>query len=198
MTPEVAIVDTGGANLASLGFALERLGTRGLPTRDPAVIRAATRVVLPGVGSAADGMRRLKEHGLVDCLRRLTQPVLGICLGLQLLADASEEDDVECLGVFPGTVRRLPGSPETPSPNMGWCRVQPRGAHPVLDGLGAEAWCYFVHGYALPPTGDTLAVARHAEPFTAVAARGNFVGTQFHPERSSAAGARLLANFLSA
>lgn len=193
----VAIVDTGGANLASLCVALERLGARGLPTRDAAVVRSASHVVLPGVGSAADGMQRLREHGLVECIRALTQPVLGICLGLQLLAASSEEEDVECLGVFSGTVRRLEPGPGVPVPNMGWCRVETRQTHPLLDGIGDGAWFYFVHGYALPPGEATLAVAQHAGPFTAVAARGNFLGTQFHPERSSSAGARLLANFLA-
>jgi glutamine amidotransferase len=197
MSRTVAVVDTGGANLASLCIALERLGARGLPTNDAEQIRAASHVVLPGVGSAADGMRRLREHGLVDSLRSLTQPVLGICLGLQLLAEASEEDDVECLGILPGTVRRLAVAPGLPVPNMGWCRVRTQRAHGLLDGIADDAWFYLVHGYALPPTADTLAVASHAEPFTAVAARGNFLGTQFHPERSSQAGARLLANFLA-
>jgi glutamine amidotransferase len=196
MTRAVAIVDTGGANLASLCLALERLGTRGLPTQDAAAIRAAPRVVLPGVGSAADGMRRLREHGLIDCIRSLTQPVLGICLGLQLLAEASEEEDVECLGVLPGVVHRLEPAPGLPVPNTGWCRVQPRRAHPLLDGLGGAPWFYFVHGYALAPTDDTVAVAEHVVPFTAIAARGNFTGTQFHPERSAAMGAKLLGNFL--
>lgn len=197
MTRSVAIVDTGGANLASLGFALERLGARGVPVHDAAAVRSATHVVLPGVGSAADGMRRLREQGLVDCIRSLTQPVLGICLGLQLLAEASEEDNAQCLDVLPGTVRRLTGGPDLPVPNTGWCRTQRRRTHALLDGIADDAWFYFVHGYALPPTDHALAVTSHAEPFTAVAARGNFLGTQFHPERSSAAGARLLANFLA-
>lgn len=197
MTRDVAIVDTGGANLASLGFALERLGARGVPARDAAAVRSASHVVLPGVGSAAAGMHRLHEHGLIDVLRSLTQPVLGICLGLQLLAEASEEDDVECLGILPGIVRRLPGDPDIPVPNMGWCRVRAHGQHPLLDGIADESWFYFVHSYALPASPDALAVATHAAPFTAIATRGNFVATQFHPERSAQAGARLLANFLA-
>ena len=197
MNREVAIVDTGGANLASLCFALERLGARGIPTRDAAVIRSATHVVLPGVGSAAAGMHRLRAGALIDCIRSLTQPVLGICLGLQLLAEASEEDEVECLGILPGRVHRLAARPGAPVPNMGWCRVTWREPHAVLDGIDRDAWFYFVHSYALPPGAGTLGTAEHVASFTAVAGSGNFVATQFHPERSSAAGARLLANFLS-
>ncbi len=197
MTRTVAIVDTGGANLTSLCVALERLGVRGVPTRDADTIRGASHVVLPGVGSAADGMRRLRAHGLVDCLRSLAQPVLGICLGLQLLAQASEEEDVECLGVLPGTVRRLLPAPGLPVPNMGWCRVRAVAANPLLPGDTDGDWFYFAHGYALPPAGDTVALAQHAAPFSAIVAHRNFLGTQFHPERSSAAGARLLARFLA-
>lgn len=197
VTQIVAIVDTGGANLASLGFALERLGARGVPAHDAAAVRSATHVVLPGVGSAADGMRRLRDQRLVDCLRSLTQPVLGICLGLQLLAEASEEDDVECLGILPGIVRRLAGDADTPVPNMGWCRVRAQERHALLDGIADGSWFYFVHGYALPASPAALAVATHAAPFTAAAAHGNFFATQFHPERSARAGARLLANFLA-
>lgn len=197
MKREVAIVDTGGANLASLCFALERLGAHGVPTRDASLVRSATHVVLPGVGNAAEGMRRLRDHALAGCVAALTQPVLGICLGLQLLAEASDEDDVECLGILPGRVRRLAGGPAAPVPNMGWCRVRRRAAHPLLDGIDDGSWFYFVHSYALPPGASSLCTANHAAPFTAVAAKDNFVATQFHPERSSAAGARLLSNFLA-
>src|SRR5690606_11155301 len=168
-------VDGGGANLASLEFALERLGAGARVTRDAATIRAASHVILPGVGAAADAMRTLRSDGVGDLLPRLTQPVLGICLGLQLLAEASAEDDTECLGVFPGQARQLEASPERPVPIMGWCRVRHRRPHPLTDNVGDGSWFYFVHSYALPDSGDSLGVAEHGGEFTAIAARDNFV-----------------------
>lgn len=196
MTVEVAIVDGGGANIASLTGALKRLGASTRLTSDAAVIRAASHVILPGVGAAADAMRTLEARGLVNVIPELTQPVLGICLGLQLLAAHSDEDDTACLGVFPGRAALLEGGPDAPVPNMGWCRLSLSREHPLTEGVGDGSYFYFVHSYALPVGDRTLATARHTEDFTAVAARENFVATQFHPERSSAAGSRLLANFL--
>ena len=196
MTGSVAIIDSGGANIASLLFALERLGFDASLTSDAGLIRGADRVILPGVGAAADAMQRLRDSGLLDVIRALQQPVLGICLGMQLLADASEEEDVDCLGIIPGVARRLPVAQGYPVPNMGWCPVT-RVAHaPLLDGVEDGSYFYFVHSYALPPSEFTLATAEHASAFSAVIGRNNFVAAQFHPERSSADGARLLRNFL--
>ena len=195
-TPPIAIIDSGGANIASLQFALRRLGQDSVLTTNAAAIRAAARVILPGVGAARNAMHKLRQHGLVDVIRQLTQPVLGVCLGMQLLAEASGEDDVECLGVIPGVAARLPGSPEFPVPNMGWCPTQKTGEDAVLDGVDDGAWFYFVHSYALPVSAITLASAEHVHRFAAVVRQDNFLATQFHPERSSAAGARLLQNFL--
>ena len=194
--PGVAIIDSGGANIASLLYAFERLRCAAVLTTDVATIRAAERVILPGVGAARDAMQRLRERELVDVIRGLTQPVLGICLGMQLLAEASEEEDVECLGIIPGTVAKLPASPSRPVPNMGWCRVTPRVHDPLLAGIDSGSYFYFLHSYALPVGKHTIATADHAEPFAAVVRRKNFFAAQFHPERSSAAGARLLQNFL--
>jgi glutamine amidotransferase len=196
MTARVAIIDSGGANIASLVFAFERLGAASTVTRDHAVIRNASHVILPGVGAASDAMSRLRGHGLDELIGSLTQPVLGICLGMQLLAEHSDEDDAACIGVIPGNSRKLPASPDTPVPNMGWCAIEDVVDHPLLDGIDAGAWFYFVHSYALGPEDYTIATARHSLPFTAVLARDNFCATQFHPERSSASGARLLENFL--
>jgi glutamine amidotransferase len=193
----VAIIDSGGANIASLLFAFERLGTRAILTTDPDVIRGAGRVILPGVGAARDAMDRLADADLIDLIRGLTQPVLGICLGMQLLAEASEEEDVECLGVLPGTARKLTAAAGYPVPNMGWCAIRKTNPHPLLDGLDDGTFFYFVHSYALPVNEYTLAEAEHTEPFAAVVGRGNFVAAQFHPERSSRSGSRLLQNFLS-
>lgn len=192
----VAIIDSGGANIASLQYALQRLGCDASLTTDAAEIRGADRVILPGVGAAVDAMRRLRDSGLVDLIRGLQQPVLGICLGMQLLADASEEEDVDCLGIIPGVARRLPAAEGFPVPNMGWCPVTATTPAAVLDGIADGSYFYFVHSYALPRSEFTLATARHAEPFSAMIGRANFIAAQFHPERSSADGARLLRNFL--
>lgn len=194
--PSVAIVDSGGANIASLLAALDRLGSRAELTADPGRIRSADRVILPGVGAARDAMARLGRNLLAATVKELQQPVLGICLGMQLLAQASEEDNVACLGILPGTAARLPSLPGTPVPNMGWCRIRVTDAHALLEGIEDGAWFYFLHSYALPVAKHTLATARHAQEFAAVAACGNFAAAQFHPERSSSAGARILRNFL--
>jgi glutamine amidotransferase len=196
MAGSVAIIDSGGANIASLLFALERLGYDASLTTDADAIRRADRVILPGVGAAADAMQRLRDSKLVDVIRGLQQPLLGICLGMQLLAEASEEEDVDCLGIIPGVARRLQVSDGYPVPNMGWCPVTRVADTPALEGIEDGSYFYFVHSYALPPSQFTLATARHADTFSAVIGRDNFIAAQFHPERSSADGARLLRNFL--
>ena len=194
--PSLAIIDSGGANIASLLYAFQRLGVTPELTTDPVRIRDAERVILPGVGAARDAMSRLHELGLVDVIRGLSQPVLGICLGMQLLADASEEEDVECLGIIPGVAGKLQGDTSCPVPNMGWCAVEASQQHEVLRSIDDGSYFYFVHSYALPVGDHTLATANHAEPFSAMVRRDNFVAAQFHPEKSSGNGARLLANFL--
>lgn len=192
----LAIVDSGGANIASVRFALERLGVQGELTADPAVIRAAERVILPGVGSAQEGMKRLQAKGLVEVVRGLTQPVLGICLGMQLLFEASEEGDTPSLGIIPGRVALLPESPGITVPHMGWNTLDVRKPAPLLRGFDAATRFYFVHSFAGPVNEFTLASCEHGTAFAAVVQRGNFSGVQFHPERSGAAGAQLLKNFL--
>jgi len=196
VTRETAIIDSGGANIASLMYALQRLGVAASLTTDAAKIRSAARVILPGVGAARDAMERLQKHQLVDVIRQLTQPVLGVCLGMQLLADASEEEDVECLAVIPGTASKMHADVNCPVPNMGWCPITRCGDHDVLADIDDGSYFYFVHSYALPVSDFTIATANHAEPFSAVISHKNFVAAQFHPERSSATGSRLLKNFL--
>ena len=192
----VAIIDSGGANIASLLFAFERLGIAAQLTKNADVIRAAERVVLPGVGAAKDAMQRLKDADLVDTIRGLTQPVLGVCLGMQLMVDASEEEDVDCLGIIPGVARKLDGGDGFPVPNMGWCEVTRVKDHDSVVGLDDGSYFYFVHSYAVPVGDRTVATAVHREPFSAVIAHENFWAAQFHPERSSTAGATLLRRFI--
>jgi glutamine amidotransferase len=192
----LAIVDSGGANIASVRFALERLGVQSELTADPAVIRSAERVILPGVGSAAEGMKRLQAKGLVECVRGLTQPVLGVCLGMQLLFEKSEEGDTPTLGIIPGEVALLPDSPGITVPHMGWNTITTGREVGLLDGIETDARFYFVHSFAAPVNAFTVASARHGAPFAAIVQRANFSGCQFHPERSGPAGARLLQNFV--
>ena len=194
---DVALIDSGGANIGSVKYALERLGVRAELTADAERIAGADRVILPGVGAAGAGMARLRELALVEVVRGLTQPLLGICLGMQLLFDASEEAGTACLGVIPGTVRRLATGDGIRVPHMGWNALKTLRADPLLDGIDANGQAYFVHGYAAPVSEDTLATSTHGSEFAAVVRRGNRWGAQFHPERSASVGARLLENFLS-
>ncbi|NBU26234.1 MAG: imidazole glycerol phosphate synthase subunit HisH [Gammaproteobacteria bacterium] len=197
---DTVIIDSGGANLASLRFALERLGVAARLARGPGDLAQASRAILPGVGAAADAMQRLSGSGLDDAVRRYDRPLLGICLGMQLLFERSDEGDTPCLGLLPGRVTALVPAPGRPVPHMGWNTLQTVRPDPLLAGLGADDWVYFVHGYHVPAEdADAALLARtdYGVPVTAAVRRGNFMGVQFHPERSGAAGARLLANFLA-
>lgn len=193
----VVLVDAGGTNIGSVRYALQRLGVDVPLTADATVIRAAGKVILPGVGAAGPAMARLRALGLVELLRGLSQPVLGVCLGMQLLCGSSQEGEVDCLGLIPASVRRLAAVPGLRVPHMGWNRLRATRAHPLLAGLADDAQAYFVHSYAVPVGDYTLASTEHGQPFSAVIGRGNFYGMQFHPERSAGVGARLLANFLA-
>jgi len=193
---DVAIIDSGGANIASLRYALERLGVTGRLTTDPDELRNASRVLLPGVGAAADAMQRLRRLGLADLIPRLEQPVLGICLGMQLLYESSAEGDTACLGVIPGRVERFDVGCELTVPHMGWNQIEPRSPSPLLAGIHPGDYLYFVHSYRAPFGPDTVASCDYGGEFTAVVQCRNFFGTQFHPERSAQVGARILSNFL--
>jgi imidazole glycerol-phosphate synthase subunit HisH len=192
----VVLVDAGGTNIGSVRYALQRLGVDAALTADAATIRAADKVILPGVGAAGPGMARLRELGLVELLRSLSQPVLGVCLGMQLLCAHSEEGDTECLGLIPAPVRRFAEAPGLRVPHMGWNRLSAKRAHPLLVGLGGDEQAYFVHSYAVPVSDWTLATSDYGAAFSAVIARDNYYGMQFHPERSATVGAKLLKNFL--
>ena len=194
---DVVLIDSGGANIGSVQYALERLGANARLTADPETIVQADRVILPGVGAAGAGMARLRELALVDVVRGLSQPLLGICLGMQLLFDSSEENDTRCLGLIPGRVRNLAEGEGIRVPHMGWNALQPRRDDPLVAGVTRGAQAYFVHSYAAPVSEDTLATVMHGGEFAAIVRRGRCWGAQFHPERSAAVGARVLENFLS-
>jgi glutamine amidotransferase len=194
---DIVIVESGGANIASLQFALGRLGAAAQVSADARRIEAATHVILPGVGSAADAMARLRRRGLDELIPTLTQPVLGICLGMQLLHEASDEGRTHCLGVIPGLAARFVEAPGRPVPHMGWNTLEIACDCALLEGLADQDYAYFVHSFALPVSEATAAICRYGGPFSACVRRRNFYGAQFHPERSGAVGARLLQNFLT-
>ena len=195
--PDVVIIDSGGANLASLRYALDRLGARSQVSADAERIGTAPRVLLPGVGAAADAMARLRARGLDRAIPRLRAPLLGICLGMQLLFEHSAEGDTACLGIVGGRIERLIPAPGKPVPHMGWNTLSIQRADPLLDGLAASDRLYFVHGFAATVGTSTLAAVEYGGALSAAIRSGNFFGVQFHPERSSVAGARVLKNFLS-
>ena len=195
MICDVVLLDTGGSNFTSLQAAIERLGVRCRHSRDPEQIRAASHVLLPGVGSAGAAMQAITAQNLAPLIRSLSQPVLGICLGMQILFSHSEESDVDTLGLIPGRVRRLPNADGIRIPHMGWNAIDAVRDDPLLAGVAGKDF-YFVHTYAADDSEATLAHCTHGQMFPAVVRSGNVYGVQFHPERSGPQGSRLLANFL--
>jgi glutamine amidotransferase len=192
-----AVIVASGANIASLQFALQRLDAEASVSADPDEIRAASHVILPGVGAAAVAMSRLRQSGLDTVIPALRQPVLGICLGMQLLYESSQEGDVACLGVIPGAAARFEEAAGRPVPHMGWNTLEIRRPSPLLAGLTDGDYAYFVHSYALEVGAATVASTHYGAHFSACVQWRNFYGAQFHPERSAAVGARLLENFLA-
>jgi len=196
----IAIVDSGVANLASVVAAVARLGFAAEVTSDPQCIHAASHVILPGVGAAAPAMQQLRKKNLVQTISGLCQPVLGICLGMQLLFERSHEgngEPVECLGLLPGEVTRLRASPETPVPHMGWNQLSvDRPEHALLRGIDDGSFVYFVHSYAVRAGDAAVTTTEYGQTFASTVGRGNFFGCQYHPERSGAVGAQILKNFL--
>ena len=190
----VALVDLGYGNIGSIEVALARLGAEVTRSADPERIRAAERVVLPGVGAAGYAMGRIDALGLRETLTGLTQPMLGICLGMQLLFEASEEDDTACLGLIPGRVRKLAPASDRPVPHMGWSRLEVTNG---AAGLASGDYVYFAHSFACDDGPYSVATANYGRPIPAAVRKGNVLGAQFHPERSSAAGARFLKAFLA-
>jgi glutamine amidotransferase len=198
----VVIIDTGCANVSSVKFAVERLGYDVTISKQPAVVLAADKLFLPGVGTASEAMKNLEERGLVELVKQVEKPLLGICLGMQLLGLLSEEKRrhseaaVKCLGLCPGENKRMETG-QLPLPHMGWNTVSANPGHPLFEGIQSGAYFYFVHSYAMPVGDYTIAQCNYGEPFSAAIQSDHYYGVQFHPERSGKAGAKLIENFLT-
>ena len=193
----IAIIDNGGANIASIVFALERLGYEAKLTSDKALIAQAERVILPGVGSAKPAMQRLQQLDLVDTLRDLKQPVLAICLGMQLLYEYSTEGDVPCLGIMPGKIDAIDMQTGLTIPDMGWNQLQMTQKTALLNDIPESSYVYFVHSFAAPVNNCTCATMQYGASYTAVSQHNNFFAVQFHPERSADVGEQILSNFVN-
>jgi glutamine amidotransferase len=195
---QIVIVNTGCANISSVKFAVERLGTQVTVSDDIQVIQTADKIFLPGVGSANAAMASIEKKQLVSCIQGLTQPVLGICLGMQLMVEKSEEslsNNTPCLGLIPGQVKRLQVG-DLRLPHMGWNTVTPDADARLFKGIDAGSYFYFVHSFAVAVSEFTMASCQYGMDFSAAIHKDNFFGVQFHPERSSDAGAHLLKNFI--
>lgn len=192
---QLVIVDTGCANISSVYFAFKRLGVEAIISRDSRVIKAADKVLLPGVGTAHNAMAQLEKAELIVTLQSLQQPLLGICLGMQMLTAHSMEGDVRCLNLIPSEVLPLQ-SAGLRLPHMGWNTLHNISAHPLMRGFTDKDYLYFVHSFAVSPDSYSLAQCHYGTDFAAVIGKDNVVGAQFHPERSGRTGARLLQNFL--
>ena len=193
---KVVIIDTGCANLSSVRYAIERLGYNVTVSKDHDVLLAADKLLLPGVGTAREAMKNLAERNLIELIGQLQQPVLGICLGMQMLVSHSAEGDVDCLGLIKANCDHMEGSEGIRLPHMGWNQITPMPGNPLFKDIPEGSFFYFVHSYAVPVGEYTLASSHHGQAFSAAIAQANFFGVQFHPERSGAAGAQLLKNFL--
>jgi len=194
----IAIIDYDTGNLRSVCNALERIGAEYCLTDDPSVIAQADRVLLPGVGEASTAMRKLHERGLCDVIRSLEVPVLGICIGMQLMCRHSEEGDVDCLGIFDADVRKFEADPASgvKVPHIGWNSLSDLRTG-LFDGLTDGDFVYFVHSFAADVCDDTVAVSDNGRRFSAAMHKGNFYGAQFHPEKSGSVGEKILRNFMN-
>ena len=192
---KLVIIRYNAGNIQSVLYALERIGREALVTDDPAAIREADKVIFPGVGEASTAMDYLRERGLDAVIRGLSQPVLGICLGMQLMCSYSEENDTACLGIFEEKVRRFPTDASVKVPQIGWNNVYALRS-PLFEGVTDGSYCYFVHGYYAALGAHTIAKTDYPGPYSSGLHRGNFYGVQFHPEKSAVVGERILRNFI--
>ena len=191
----IAVIDYDMGNIRSLGNALGRLGAEWILTSDPEIIHNADRVILPGVGNAAEAMENLKKRNLPDVIWKIRRPVLGICVGMQVMCRHSEEGDAECMGIFDAKVKKFPELPGIKVPHMGWSALSNMETK-LFKGIEKGAYVYFVHSYFAPLCPDTIATSRHPELFSAALKYENFYGTQFHPEKSGDVGEHIIKNFL--
>ena len=192
----VVILDTGCANLSSVKWAIQRLGYDPLVSREAEVVLQADKLFLPGVGTAQAAMDQLRQRELIELIKACTQPTLGICLGMQLLGASSDESGgIKTLGIIDQPVNKMQDV-GLPLPHMGWNQITPQAGNHLFRGIDDGAYFYFVHSYAMPINEFTIAQCNYGEPFTAAVQKDNFFGVQFHPERSGAAGAKLMKNFL--
>lgn len=193
---KVAILKYNAGNVFSVDCALRRLGVEPIVTDNVEQLRRADKVVFPGVGEASSAMAYLRSRHLDELIRSLTQPVIGICIGQQLLCRNSEEGNTECIGVFDKSVKRFSEAPGVKVPEMGWNTIKPLVDNPLLKGIDENSYVYYVHSYYVPVCDDTIAVTDYSLPFSAAMNKDNFYATQFHPEKSGGVGELILKNFL--
>jgi len=192
----IAIVKYNAGNIKSVQYALERIGVQNVVTDDPAILRAADKVIFPGVGEASSAMKYLRMQGLDKVLLSLQQPVLGICLGMQLMCKYSEENNTDCLGVFDVEVKKFSSTIKAQKvPQMGWNTIYDLRS-PLFEGVSEQSFVYYVHGYYAEISAFTIATTEYIQPYSAALNRGNFYGVQFHPEKSAALGERIIRNFI--
>ena len=195
MKKQVAIIDSIGSNLASLKFALDRIKINFIVTNEVTQIRNSSHIILPGVGAAKNAMNKLSQQEIIETITTLSQPTLGICLGMQIFMEHSEEDDTSCLGVFGDSCKLFENQENYPVPHMGWNTIELESSSNLSKGINSGTHFYFVHSYYVPLNSQTIASTTYSKKFSSIIQKDNFVGTQFHPEKSGEQGSILLKNF---
>lgn len=195
MKKQVAIIDSIGSNLASLKFALDRIKINFIVTNEVKQIRNSSHIILPGVGAAKNAMNKLSQQEIIETIATLSQPTLGICLGMQIFMEHSEEDDTSCLGVFSDGCKLFETQENYPVPHMGWNTIELESSSNLSTGITSGTHFYFVHSYYVPLNSQTIASTTYSKKFSSIVQKDNFVGTQFHPEKSGEQGSILLKNF---